>query len=448
MDVMFPKGSMELVENIYRGNALSDFYNKEVARFLKIYTRERLNRDPDTPVQILEVGAGTGGTSAFVLAALKEYGDRVRCIYTDVSLKLILHGKDTFASRYPFARFNVFDIEKPPEEQDFEPNSIDLIFASNVLHATRNLDNTVNRLKGLLKTNGLLIINEVTRPGNFHSLTFGLTDGWWLFEDSANRIEGSPLVSRDNWKDLLKINGFRHVNIPEGPGEIDHEPWQSIIIGESDGEVIKERKKSAPQQVESLAPIPGVSIPVIKKQEKSQPESGAASLKNDELPDSRGEDLEEVIIGILSQILHIDKTEFAPDLSFQDYGVDSLLAVEIIDKLCETLNVSLRATDLFNFPTIRSLTGHIVKDPGYNPTPRRAGPVHALPVRQEKTGNNHNQDIDTAEESIETVLIENMEREEENGIIDDGTLLDLLQRLEVGELSSDEVDRLLEVGGL
>ena len=58
-----------------------------------------------------------------------------------------------FGKKYPFVEFKSFNVEKDPEKQGFEPGSIDLIFASNVLHATKDMDNSLNQTKKLLKTN-------------------------------------------------------------------------------------------------------------------------------------------------------------------------------------------------------------------------------------------------------------------------------------------------------
>jgi hypothetical protein len=48
----------------------------------------------------------------------------------------------------------------------------------------------------LLRKGGLLIANELTAKTDFLTLTFGLTDGWWLFDDAKWRIPGAPLLSR------------------------------------------------------------------------------------------------------------------------------------------------------------------------------------------------------------------------------------------------------------
>jgi len=80
--------------------------------------------------------------------------------------------------------------------QGFEPGGCDAVFATNVLHATCNMAATLQQCKALLRTGGLLLVNELCVRTDFLTLTFGLTDGWWLFDDAELRIPGSPLLSR------------------------------------------------------------------------------------------------------------------------------------------------------------------------------------------------------------------------------------------------------------
>lgn len=253
MEVMFPNGSMELVEKTYRGSKMVDYYNYTIAEIVKTYLQGRIQQDASARIQILEVGAGTGGTSQFVLDAIREYGEQhqVHYFYTDISLAFTRYGESAFAQRYPFIEFKILDLESNPEEQDFKPNSIDIIFASHVIHATRSVENTLNHIKKLLKTNGLLIINEITKSQPFLILTFGLTDGWWLFEDEENRLKGSPLISQDQWQKLLEISGFRKIkffNLAETMADLHNIYRQNVIIAESDG-LIKS-KRLQPEQTE------------------------------------------------------------------------------------------------------------------------------------------------------------------------------------------------------
>ena len=117
----------------------------------------------NTSIKILEVGAGTGGSSAHVLEAMLGLdASRIRYFYTDISKKFIQHGEEAYARRYPFTEFKRFDMEQDPEQQGFEPDSIDLDIGTNCVHATRNITATLHRIKRLLKTNGILLLNEFT----------------------------------------------------------------------------------------------------------------------------------------------------------------------------------------------------------------------------------------------------------------------------------------------
>src|SRR5262249_24941833 len=62
-DVMFSNSSMTLVEGTNKRNKIADFFNGVLADTVIAYIRERQARDTE-PLRLLEIGAGTGGTSA------------------------------------------------------------------------------------------------------------------------------------------------------------------------------------------------------------------------------------------------------------------------------------------------------------------------------------------------------------------------------------------------
>jgi polyketide synthase PksN len=373
LEVMFPGGSMELVEPIYRGNKISDFYNLLAARVIKVYIQHRIKKQPHSRIRILEVGAGTGATTTCVLEAINQYGKNICYLYTDISFNFIQQGKKVFAADYPYMNFKVLDIEKDPAGQSIEPHSLDIVLATNVYHATKAIRNTLTQTTRLLKPNGILVLNEAVQRQNFATLTFGLTSGWWLFQDREHRIKGSPLVSPGIWEKLMKASGFRQVRFFNLKSVINREPFQNIIIGEYT-----------------------LSVP--------------SALSGDEDKMARGiEQVEEIITRILAQVLEIDKSEFDLELPFQNYGVDSLLAVVIIDRLNEIFGHRLRKTDLFNYSTISTLGQHIVKDLGFRPDeppePHPGAPQH----------------------------------------MNDDILMELLCQLEQGKLEVEHVANLLEV---
>jgi len=68
------------------------------------------------------------------------------------------------------------------------------VFATNVLRATRDMAATLANCKALLRPGGLLLANELTAKTAFLTLTFGLTEGWWLYDDATLRIPGKALA--------------------------------------------------------------------------------------------------------------------------------------------------------------------------------------------------------------------------------------------------------------
>lgn len=85
-------------------------------------------------LRILEIGAGTGGTTASVLGDLvTASGERMysEYCYTDISPGFFIAAKERFKD-FQNIHYAVLDISKDPIEQGFEAESYDLILASNV----------------------------------------------------------------------------------------------------------------------------------------------------------------------------------------------------------------------------------------------------------------------------------------------------------------------------
>ena len=59
--------------------------------------------------------------------------------------------------------FKTLDIEMDTATQSFGLGSYDLVIASNVLHATRQLTNTMSQCRALLRPGAHLLLMETTR---------------------------------------------------------------------------------------------------------------------------------------------------------------------------------------------------------------------------------------------------------------------------------------------
>ena len=162
---------------------------------------------PGRVLRVLEVGAGTGATSASVLPMLRP--DATRYVYTDVSRVFLDRAAEKFGA-FPFIEYRTLDLERDPQAQDFAPQQFDLVIAVNVIHATSDLRRTLGRLQTLLAPGGIILFGEATVARRWLDLTFGLTDGWWKFEDRDLRGDHA-LIGRAGWTDLLAAMRCREI---------------------------------------------------------------------------------------------------------------------------------------------------------------------------------------------------------------------------------------------
>ncbi len=212
LQLLFPGGSLDTAEKLYRDTPPARVFNGLMAVTAGALA---VNRPAGRPLRILEIGAGTGGTTAHVLPHLLS-GD-VEYTFTDIGAMFVARARERF-SAYPFMRFATLDLEIAPGAQGFQSESYDLILASNVIHATRDLRRTLAGVKQLLAPGGTLAMLEVTAPQRWFDLTVGLTEGWWCFEDADLRPSYATL-SRGRWISLLNECGFAEAVAVPGDGQ-------------------------------------------------------------------------------------------------------------------------------------------------------------------------------------------------------------------------------------
>lgn len=201
VQLLFPQADISSVARLYQDSLTFGGMNARLQRVVAELWR-------DVPIgrhlNILEIGAGTGGTTAALLPHLPAA--HTTYVFTDVSALFTAKARQRFAD-YPFMHYRVLDVEAPPDDQGFVAASYDLIIAANVLHATRDLRQTLAHVRGLLRPGGALVCLEGTTQRRWIDLIFGLLDGWWRFADQPLRL-AHPLLPVARWRDLLAESGF------------------------------------------------------------------------------------------------------------------------------------------------------------------------------------------------------------------------------------------------
>ena len=212
-DAFFPGGSMELLTRIYAGDANAAFLHEAVARAVVAAAR-----DAERPARVLEIGAGTGGTSRPVLGALADAGPGVDYMFTDLSPRFLPEARARFGATCPGFTTAVLDIARDPAEQGLEAGGYDVVLAANVLHATPEIRRAVGYAAALLRPGGTLVINEMTAARDYATITFGLLEGWWLAADPELRLPHAPLLSVAQWRSVLSQAGLDVSSVVLPPG--------------------------------------------------------------------------------------------------------------------------------------------------------------------------------------------------------------------------------------
>ena len=207
----------------------------------------------DRRLRVIEVGAGTGSATASVLPELPE--GRFHYTYTDISAGFFAEAEARFGDGGGSIEYRPLDVERDTIAQGFDPHGYDLLIASNVLHATRFLDETLSHCADLLAPSGHLVALENLRGLGWMDLTFGQLDGWWRFADDIRPHHA--LAGPDVWRKALVDAGFvgaevlgvddsythelldKGVIVAQGPARVT-EPAGLWVLTADQGDVVDE----------------------------------------------------------------------------------------------------------------------------------------------------------------------------------------------------------------
>ena len=349
LEILFPDGSFQTAEFIYQEWPLVAYFNALLRSLLLAVVQ---GMAPNQKLRILEVGAGSGGTTSALLPGLPP--DRTEYVFSDVSDLFLTRAEEKF-SAYPFLRYSKLDLEVDPQSQGFPLQQFDILIAANVLHATRDLPQALANVRSLLVPGGMLLAFEVTEPLAWFDVTTALIEGWGRFEDS---LRGStPLLSAPQWVDALQAAGFAHsVSFPEA-GTPPSILGSHILMAHTP--LDEPATTSDPLQI--LEGIPGTSSTQQSKTKAPDPR-----LK-ELLAALPGERTDILVDYLRQQLVHILRLSNPENLDrrqrLMDLGVDSLLALELKNRLQTGLNLdtNLPSTLIYDYPTIEAVVGYLEK---------------------------------------------------------------------------------------
>jgi SAM-dependent methyltransferase len=346
LETLFPGGSSHLASALYETAPVPRYING-IARAAVAAAAGHLGSGR---CRILEIGAGTGGTTAAVLPVLPA---AVEYTFTDVGALFLSKAQARFTA-HQFVDYAQLDIERDPEDQGFSPGTYDVIVAANVLHATRNLHTTIDRALRLLVPGGLLVLLETTRHPSWFDISTGLIHGWQIFDDELRGDH--PLITAPAWQQLLSDHGALSVQAFPAPGSPAAVLGQHVIVARAP---LGGARSSAGADVRAAKTRVGTA--------ETTPQEGTPDLRDRlsavTVAEAR-ELLVEFVMGCVARVLRVEADALGTDQRLMDLGVDSLMAVELRNLLTSGLGLDskLPATLIFDYPMVESIAGFLSED--------------------------------------------------------------------------------------
>lgn len=348
LSVLFPDGDASDLLQLYRSSPLARISNRLVAEAAQAVADLKAagTANKRAGLRVLEVGAGTGGTTSAVLPAIAEHLESYW--FTDASPLLVASSSGQFGTDHGI-EYHKLDIELPPNQQGVPEGTFDLVIAANVLHATADLRTSLTHVRRLLREDGFMVALEGVRPEYFLDLVFGMTKGWWRFRDADLRPD-YPLISERQWVSLLSECEFDGaVGLPYPVADDLVRECQSVLIAR--GGVAASPNPASDRTAATFEPHTPANLPQaptantarwIEAFHAGQGQTQAGALEGY---------LREAVAAVLGHL----PGELDLDQPVSNLGIDSLMAIQLKNRLEADLGLSVPMIAFLEGKSVRQL---------------------------------------------------------------------------------------------
>lgn len=365
--LLFPQGELINVKALYRENVMAKYLNRAVSTLIGQIARQ--HHSP-LPLRILEVGAGTGGTTEDVLAVLEDRA--IEYHFTDVAAFFLPEAKARFGDR-PGMHFGLLDIDNAPRPQGYQPESFDIVLAAGVLENARDQQQALEHIRLLTAQQGWIILTEPTRecPWVMASQAFMMTQP----EDTRRQRES--YLDEQGWQTLMQsVNSDPVLCLPQQGHVLEHQGFHMLAQQiKRDRHLIRsERLHDAlrqtlphymlPAQIQSVAALPLTANGKTDRRTIAGWWVDAAEGDEREIgQQAQGDALEQLLSQHWAEALGVNQVELDQDV--YNLGADSLIMARMAGKLRKVLaeapwekgdipfDALLR--HMLNGPTVRAL---------------------------------------------------------------------------------------------
>jgi SAM-dependent methyltransferase len=385
LETLFPSGDGELARALYERSPGSAYVNRIAAAIVAARAREgsRTALGYRRRLRVLEVGAGTGATTAAVLAQLGA--KEVLYAFSDVSEIFLARARERFRS-HPM-EFVLFDLDRE-DDAAAQEGRYDVVLIANALHAAKDLRASLARVQRVLQPGGAIVLIETTEAQAWHDVSTGLIEGWQHFSDDA-RSDGSPLISVRRWAEELDWAGFEGFTAAPGAMQATNALGVQVLLAYRPMAAVESQTEinfAAGLRSSGLgAALPYTREPLRDAAADARITGASSSWKvREELEAAPArERLVLVIAKTSAAVAQTLGTTVSPqkEARLMDLGLDSLMAIDLRNRLQTVFDISdLPSTLIFDYPTSEAIARLLLVRMGYEPDGRGLSLVTAMPA--------------------------------------------------------------------
>lgn len=360
-EIFFEGGSIENGINIYRNSITGQVYGFIAAELTAVLAESKQNK----PFRILEVGAGVGGTTDYIIDKIKKIPN-VTYTYTDLSNVFL----DEAQKRYKdcdFIDYKIYDINKHPQIQQIPLHSFDLVIGANVFHDAHNIESVIDNSHLLLADNGKLMIIEATVNTAAQMITASFVEGLTKYEDDRLKTD-LPAYSEEQWRNSIEKYGYTESimfpqnkyarNVLQTSLILTESCQNGITVNEDD--ILEKLRKKLPDYMIPKFIVEVQKFPLTdngKVDVKKLPEMNIDMRKRSASEKPQTE-LEKKLTELWKE--NLDITDIGTTDNYFAMGGDSLKAIRLMSRIEES-GYKININSIFRCTTIKAMAEEIEK---------------------------------------------------------------------------------------
>lgn len=336
-ELLFPQGRSDIALALYRDDPIARYNNHAAAALIN---RLASSRDTGSPLRVLELGAGTGATSAAIAPLLD--GLAVDYLFTDMTAFFLPEARKRFGE-YPWMRFGLMDLNQDYRAQGLAPNSADVVLCAGMLNSTADIEAALAAAVELLSPGGWLVFTEPTTD-HPHIL---LTQGFMMSPSGGDREHGgSQFLSRERWHELIQAHGGDMAMCLPDDGHAmaangmhvfaaRFKSGRAALTADALNAFLAQRLPAhmLPAQVQILDRLPLTANSKVDRNTLARWRVTTAIEGAADAAPAQADELEERLCALWAQALGV--TRIGREENFYDRGADSLILARVAGRLRE-----------------------------------------------------------------------------------------------------------------